>query len=47
MNSPEFLIFLHKYDIKHDLLATQILKLDKENPVKEMNQKHYTILVHL
>lgn len=39
-NPFEVLIFLHKYDLNHDLFSTQVLKLDKEIPIKQLSQKH-------
>ncbi len=37
----EFSIFLHKYDPKHNQIFTQVLKVDKENPIKQMRQKYF------
>lgn len=42
MNSFEILIFLQKDDLRCDLSSTQVLKLDKEIPSKQMGQNHYT-----
>lgn len=39
MYTLNFLIFLHKYVLKHDL-STQVLKVNKQNLIKEMDQKH-------
>ncbi len=45
MNPLYFSIFLHKYDPKHHQIFIQVLKVDKENPIKQMRQKYY--LCHL
>lgn len=42
VNPFEFLIFLYKHDLKCDTFSTQVLKLDKKNPIKQMGQGHYT-----
>lgn len=39
------LVFLQQYNVKYDLFAAQILKLDKENAIKQMSQN--IILAHL
>ncbi len=38
VNPLEFSIFLHKYDPKHHQIFAQVLKVDKENPIKQMRQ---------
>lgn len=45
MHLLEFSVFLYKYDLKHDLFSSQVLKLSKENPNKQMSQKEYTLLL--
>ncbi len=45
VNPLEFSIFLHKYDPKHNQIFTQVLIVDKENPIKQMRQKYF--LCHL
>lgn len=44
VNPSECSIVLEKYDLKHDVFITQVLKLDKESPIKQMS---FTILVHV
>ncbi len=44
VNPLQFSIFLHKYDPKHHQIFTQVLNVDKENPIKQMRQKN---LCHL
>ena len=39
VNPLDFSVFLHKYDLKHDQIFTQVLKLDKVNPFKQMRPK--------
>ncbi len=41
VNPLEFSIFLHKYDPKHNQIFAQILKVDKENPIKQLRQKYF------
>ncbi len=43
VNPLEFSIFLHKYDPKHNQIFAQVLKVDKENPIKQMRQKYLFI----
>lgn len=35
VNPSEFDLFLHKYDLKQNQNFMQVLKLDKENPIKQ------------
>ena len=42
MNPSEFSVFLHKYDLKRDQIFTQVLKLDKVNPIKHMRKKMFS-----
>ncbi len=44
VNPLEYSIFLHKYDPQLQIFA-QVLKVDKENPIKQMRQKYF--LCHL
>ncbi len=37
VNPLEFSTFLHKYDPKHHQIFAQVLKVDKENPIKQMD----------
>ncbi len=34
------MLFLHKYDPQHNQIFAQVLKVDKENPIKQMTQKY-------
>ncbi len=45
VNPLEFSIFLHKHDPKRHRIFAQVLKVDKENPLKQMRQKYF--LCHL
>ncbi len=45
VNPLEFSIFLHKYDTKHYQIFAQVLKVDRENPIKQIRQKYF--LCHL
>ncbi len=45
VNPLELYIFLHKYDPKHHQIFAQVLKVDKENWIKQMRQKCF--LCHL
>lgn len=36
-----FPIFVHKYDLKHHKIFTQILKIDKENQIEQIRQNYY------
>ncbi len=38
-------IFLHKYDPEHNQIFAQVLKVDKENPIRQMRQQYF--LCHL
>ncbi len=46
VNPLEFSIFLHKYDPKHNQIFAQILKVDKENPIKQMRQKYFLSFIY-
>lgn len=37
-------LFLHKHDLKQDQIFTHVLKLDKENTIKQMKQNIEIIL---
>ncbi len=45
VNLLEFSIFLHKYDPKHNQIFTKVLKVDKENPIKQMRQTNLKNLI--
>ncbi len=45
MNPFELSIFLHKYASKHNQILSQVLKVDKENPIKQTRKKYF--LCHL
>ena len=42
VNPLEFVLFLHKYDLKLNQISIYILKVDKETSDKQMRQKPYT-----
>ncbi len=46
MNPLELSIFLHKYDPKHNQIFAQVLKVDKENPIKQMRQKYFLSFIY-
>lgn len=39
MNPLDFFVFVIIYDVRCDLIFTQILEPNKENPIKQMRQK--------
>ncbi len=39
VNPLELYIFLHKYDPKYNQIFTQVMKVNKENSIKQMRQK--------
>ncbi len=41
VNPLEFSIFLHKYDPKHHQIFIQVLKVDKENQIKQVREKYF------
>ncbi len=44
VNPLEFSIFLHKCDPKHIQIFAQVLKVDKENPIKQIRQKYFIVI---
>ncbi len=47
VNPLELSIFLHKYDPKHHQTFAQVLKVDKENPIKQMRQIYIYFIIYL
>ncbi len=41
MKPLELSIFLHKYDPKHHHIFIQVLKVDKENRIKQVREKYF------
>ncbi len=46
VNPLEFSIFLHKYDPKHNQIFAQVLKVDKDNPIKQMRHKYFLSFIY-